>query len=41
MGDSDVPLTPRTAPSPSWMLENDIDGVLDLCFAEEADYFGR
>lgn len=23
------------------MLENDITDVLDLCFAEETDYFGR
>lgn len=25
----------------AWMLANDIDGVLDLVFAEETDYFGR
>ena len=24
-----------------WMLENDIEGVLDLTFTEESDYFGR
>lgn len=25
----------------SWMLENDIDGVLDLTFSEESDFFGQ
>ena len=25
----------------AWMLENDIEGVLDLTFTEESDYFGR
>lgn len=25
----------------SWMLENEIDGVLDLTFSEESDFFGQ
>ena len=25
----------------TWMLENDVDGVLDLTFTEEVDFFGR
>ena len=25
----------------AWMLDNSIEGVLDLTFTEESDYFGR